>query len=105
MLLFMFIFFSFQNLLLKEWSRKNNILFFKNTLDGQAKFFRSPQIENPQIQSTNSPQLSLSKRSSKSSFYNDFIICTNLLQHYMLYFWEEKACIFVLAEILSPQRS
>jgi hypothetical protein len=68
MSLFMFIFFNFQNLLLKEWSRKDNISFFKNTLDGQAKFFRSPQIENPQIQSTNSAQLSLSKRSSKSSF-------------------------------------
>jgi hypothetical protein len=64
----MFLFFNFQNLLLKEWSRKDNILFFKNTLDGQAKFFRSPQIENPQVQSTNSAQLSLSKRSLKSSF-------------------------------------
>ncbi len=66
MYLFMFIFFNFQNLLLKEWSRKDNILFFKNTLDGQAKFFRSPQIENPQIQSTNTAQLSLSRNGPQS---------------------------------------
>jgi len=41
----MFIFFSFQDLLLKEWSRKDNILFFKNTRGGQANLLEVRKSE------------------------------------------------------------